>query len=391
VWLVIGLLLAVGVAFAVLIPAGPDTPGWAILVFLLMTGSLGTVGALIVTRQPRNTVGWILWLAAIAIGTSISASTYAPFAVTPEGSSLPAAELAAFVSTVGFLPAIVAIIMFVPLLFPDGRLIGRRWRWVAAAGVVIIAVLIVGTAFAPGPLENYPVDNPLGIPAAAALGPLVDLVNGPGVLVISLLAIASSILRYRRGPAVERAQLRWFGAASGLTLSLFAIGIAGPAALGNVGWVGGLVSLSLVPFAIGIAILRYRLYEIDRIVSRTIGWAIVTGVLVTVFLVVVVALQALLASVTDENTIAVAASTLVAFALFQPVRRRVQRAVDRRFDRARYDGQQVVDAFGERLRHEVDVNAAHGMLVATASEIVRPQAAGVWLRYVRDAGEGRVS
>ena len=148
----------------------------------------------------------------------------------------------------------------------------------------------------------------------------------------------------------------------------------------DLGWLGGIISLSLIPVAIGIAILRYRLYEIDRIISRTIGWAVVTGLLVAVFAVVVVVLQAVLAPFTNENTLAVAASTLVAFAaLFQPLRRRVQRAVDRRFDRARYDGQRTVDAFAEHLRSDVDLASLRGSLAATADQAVRPASASVWL------------
>ena len=135
----------------------------------------------------------------------------------------------------------------------------------------------------------------------------------------------------------------------------------------------------LVPIAVGIAILRYRLYEIDRLVSRTVGWAILTGLLVAVFLGAAILLQAVLAQFTNDNTIAIAASTLVAFALAQPLRRRVQRAVDRRFDRARYDGQQTLDAFAEHVRSSVDLGTLSAMLATTAGEAVRPAGSVVWL------------
>ena len=140
-----------------------------------------------------------------------------------------------------------------------------------------------------------------------------------------------------------------------------------------------IIAMFALPIVIGIAVLRYHLYEIDRIVSRTIGWAIVTGVLVAVFAGLVVALETVLAPITKENTLAVAASTLVAFALFQPLRRRVQRAVDRRFDRARYDGQRTIDAFAEGLRSEVDLATIRTSLATTADEAVRPVSAAVWL------------
>jgi len=145
-------------------------------------------------------------------------------------------------------------------------------------------------------------------------------------------------------------------------------------------------SVLLIPVAIGIAILRYRLYEIDRLVSRTVSWAVVTGVLVTVFAGAVVALQGVLDGVTQGQTLAVAASTLVAFALFQPIRRRVQSVVDRRFDRARYDAQRTVDAFAERLRNEVDLTTLRTALVATADDAVRPVSSTVWLRTGAEPG-----
>ena len=141
-----------------------------------------------------------------------------------------------------------------------------------------------------------------------------------------------------------------------------------------------LLALAFLPIAIGIAVLRYRLYDIDRLISRTIGWAIVTGIVAAVFVGVVIALQALLAGVTQGETLAVAASTLLAFALFMPLRGRVQRAVDRRFDRARYDGEQLVGAFAERLRDEVDLETIRAEVPATVDAAVRPATVGLWLR-----------
>jgi hypothetical protein len=165
----------------------------------------------------------------------------------------------------------------------------------------------------------------------------------------------------------------------------FPVAVAGqllaPDSVFNTGaWLVGFIALIGLPVTIGVAILRYRLYEIDRIVSRTIGWALLTGVLVAVFAGLVVALQAVLAPVTNENTLAVAASTLVAFALFQPLRRRVQRAVDRRFDRDRYDGELTVAAFGSRLRDLGELTAIRGDVLVTVDVVVRPSSAQLWLR-----------
>ena len=196
---------------------------------------------------------------------------------------------------------------------------------------------------------------------------------------------AIPFFRFRRGTSVERQQIKWLLAVALVAAASFPIAVIGgllipDPLLANVAFYVGFAALIAMPLAIGVAILRYRLYEIDRIVSRTIAWAIVTGVLVVVFAVLVVTLQAVLVPVTKEDTLAVAASTLIAFALFQPLRRRVQRAVDRRFDRASYDGQRTVDAFAERLRNEVDLGTIRAFIAATANEAVRPTGTGIWLR-----------
>jgi hypothetical protein len=153
-----------------------------------------------------------------------------------------------------------------------------------------------------------------------------------------------------------------------------------PQPYGQWAWIVASLSLGLIPVAIGIAILRYRLYDIDQIVSRTIAWAVVTAVLVAVFAGLVVTLQAALAPITSENTLAVAASTLLAAALFQPLRRRVQRAVDRRFDRSHYDGERIAVSFAERLRDEVDLERSTMGLRQAADDALRPSASAVWLR-----------
>ena len=202
--------------------------------------------------------------------------------------------------------------------------------------------------------------NPFGVPGwPARFRSSIDLIWFD-LLALFVLAVAALVVRYRRGDGIERLQVRWLAAAVALCLVGFAAGMvelrvrteAGPLASTLIAYAGILA----MPIAIGIAITRYRLYEIDRIISRTIGYALVTGVLVLVFVGGVLGLQAALEPLTGGNTIAVAASTLIVAALFQPLRRRIQRAVDRRFDRARYDGQKVVDAFGRQLRDEVDLD-----------------------------------
>jgi len=384
-WFVIAVMVALATAGAILIPDAGQMPTWARLVFTSIAASLGFVGALVVTRQPRNAVGWILWVSSIAVAASASAASYSNFTMSSAGPVLPTTPFIAWVSEIGLTPAITGIIVFIPLLFPNGRLLTRRWRWVAVYGVVVVTLMTIGNMFAPGPLNDYPaIANPFGVPAVGILFQPIEFAKGPGVMTAAVLAIASSLVRYRRAAASERAQLRWFGAAAGLTISLLTLSIIGGALgfgwMSDFGWLGGIVSLSLIPIAIGVAILRYRLYDIDRIISRTLSWALMSAVLIAVFVAVVVSLQNLLQPLTHENTLAVAASTLVAAAMFQPLRGRVQRAVDRRFNRAGYDAQRTTEAFGVRLRHETDPGAAHDALVATATSAVQPNGAAVWLR-----------
>jgi hypothetical protein len=210
-----------------------------------------------------------------------------------------------------------------------------------------------------------------------------DVLNAVTLIAFAIalpLAVASVVLRYRRGTPTEREQLKWFAASVGLTCACFGLAILPIAPFSDLGWIAGIVTISLIPVAIGIAILRYRLYEIDRIISRTLSYAAVTATLALVFVSVVLGLQAVLEPMTGENTIAVAVSTLIVAAMFQPLRRRVQSIVDRRFNRARYDAQRMVDAFSERLRDEVDIGTVTDELDVTITSALNPSMLGLWLR-----------
>jgi hypothetical protein len=390
-WAVIAADLAF--ATAVTLVAGLDAlnaPLVGVVLFMSMVVSLGTVGALVITRKPRDPVGWILWLSATMVTIAISGADYVRLSLTSFDGTLPATTLIAWLQGLVFLPAVCLITVVVPLYFPDGKLLGARWRWVIALAVAAIVAVTLPPAFDPGPLANTAVDNPLAIPGFQDLDWLLTVSN-IALLVAFPLAIGSLVLRYRRGSETTRRQIKWFAAAAGFTIAAFLLAVAGPGPLADVGWVLGLFGVVLMPVAIGIGILRYRLYEIDRIISRTIGWAIVTGTLVATFAAVVVGLQSVLAPVTESNTLAVAGSTLVVFALFQPVRRRVQRGVDRRFNRSRYDAQKTVDAFAGRLRDGVDLEAVTDDLRSTTSTSVSPRHVGFWLRNVHNSPPPSVS
>jgi hypothetical protein len=296
--------------------------------------------------------------------------------------------------------AMALITGWIPLLFPTGNLPGPRWRVPAAGVLTLLGVGLIASALRPGAIAaGSDHVNPFGVDWwPVILQPFVDAVP-LAVLATLLLAVVAVITRYRRGDRVVRLQIQWFAAAVAvIPLSLLVIvielvlrasgGLGGPADAPN-----SLISVPIsyavvltLPIAIGIAVTRYRLYEIDRLISRTIGWALVTGVLVVVFVGTVVGLQAILARVTQGETLAVAASTLIAFALFQPVRRRVQHVVDRRFDRARYDGDRTAAAFAERLREQVDLAGLEADFAGVVDGALRPTSVGVWIRRTGHRG-----
>jgi len=344
------------------------------------------VGGIIEWRRPGHTIGRLLMLSgplyALLSAGWLTAETLQPL-VDPG-----VYQVVNWAGSVLSWPGVALIIGWIPLLFPTGSLPGPRWRIPAGILVVVSGIGLVALAVRPGTLyDGTDTVSPIAIEGwPSFLQVFVDAI--PLALVaLVVLAVAALIVRYRRGDRVERLQIRWFVAA----VALCGLGIAATAAQAAVQTDGGPLLMALVlyagilamPIAIGIAVTRYRLYEIDRLVSRTIGWAVVTGVLVAVFAGLVVGLQALLEGFTQGETLAVAASTLAAFALFQPVRRRVQAVVDHRFDRARYDGERTAAAFAERLRDQVDLAGLEADIAATVGAALRPTSTGLWIRAAR--------
>jgi hypothetical protein len=377
------LSIAIAIVAQLRYPSGAFDPA-AATVFILSVSSFTGVGAMLAYRVPANRVGWLLLGAGVMFAVENFCAAYS-IASIHAGGDWPLTAYAAWLANVLFIPPIVIVAAGVPLVFPDGRLPSPRWRWAAWLLVVGTVMAAFRSAFTPGLIADTPVANPFAFPAIAPLLPTIEAVATLSALPLFVASFSAVAIRYRRGSSIERHQIKWLLAVAGVAAiaipAAFMVAVVAPDdALGNALLFVGLLGLAALPVAIAVAVLRYRLYEIDRLVSRTIGWAIVTGVLVLVFFGLVGAVQAVLAPVTNENTLAVAASTLVAFALFQPLRRRVQRAVDRRFDRARYDGQKTVDAFGERLRGVVNLEGVQSDLLATTTGAVRPGGASVWLR-----------
>jgi hypothetical protein len=380
-WLLaLGIPLCIGVL--VLVSPLPEQDAWAIPLYSLIVATWGMTGAFLVSRRPENRVGWVLVSVGLGMGTSMIATLWAGLSLAVHEGSLPGTALASVLSTV-FFPSLY-LVMLVPLLFPDGRVMSRRWGGVALLLLAAAGMTFAGSLLLPGELECMPgVDNPLGVPALTEVAQLLVALGGLASLLCLPAGILAAILRYRRGTPVERKQLKWFGSVLVLAFSAFFAATILPQPYGQWSWILASLCMGLIPIAIGIAILRYRLYDIDRIVSRTLSYALVTGVLALVFIGTNLALQSVLSLATGGSTLTVAASTLVVAALFQPMRRRIQAPIDRRFNRARSDAELVVARFSARTRDEVDLDQLHGSVITTIQEAVHPAGAGLWLRRAR--------
>ncbi len=377
------------IAFVEALPLGPGAATAAFVDMALVTPSI-SVGVLLVHRLPRHIIGWLLLFGSYSLAVTAVAAALADYGLNQHPGSVPGAIWWAILASAAGGIFIGLLGGFVPLYFPTGRLLSDRWRIVVPIAVVATFMPVVTSVFGPLPPDTYPpsVVNPLVLDGIG--GQVIAFLGGVSYLtgVVALVCVvASVVVRYRRARGVERAQIKWF-AYLGLVfvpMLLIAFSVEGAPAgplttVSDVAWIIGLLALTLLPVTIGIAILRYRLYEIDRLVSRTISWAVITVILGSSFVLVVLIAQVLIAPVTGSSELAVAGSTLFVFALFQPVRRRVQRVVDRRFNRARYDADRTVSAFAARLRDEVDLEHLRTEILATVTETVEPSRISLWLR-----------
>jgi MFS family permease len=331
----------------------------------VFVAAFATVGALLAWKRPGNPIGWLLSATGLAYAVGISSVLLAHFPRT-----LTLAIWLGWIFLLG-----IGLCVFVVLLFPTGHLPSRRWRPVAWAAGAGLAGWALGSTFAPTILSYSPsMRNPAGLTGPA--GNIFKIVGLAGELLIpatGLAAVLSLAFRYRRASTAERAQLKWLVYAGALVV---AAALAGAPAANNLQ--NALLSgaLALVPVAIGIAVLRYRLYDIDRVISRTLAYAIITGLLVGIY----AGLVLLATQVFGLHTpVAVAAATLAAAALFNPVRRRVQNAVDRRFNRARYNADQTVAAFAARLKDAVDLDSVRDDLAGVVHKALEPAHVSVWI------------
>ncbi|HSG86675.1 MAG TPA: hypothetical protein VLA23_10090, partial [Candidatus Limnocylindrales bacterium] len=339
-----------------------------------LQAGFATVGLLILVNRPRNVIGGLCLAIGLVLAGSAAMAVYATLDDVRAGPATAAGSTAAMLSTAlrG-----LAIALCGPLLarFPTGHLLSRRWMVVDALVLFFVATVAIET-LRPHRVELawvLPFENPIGIIELPGTDwDALLAAGGLAMFAVFIIAGAAIVLRYRRGRPTERAQIRWVAAAYLVAIGAIGAALVAPRPVSDLAWLVVTLVPGLFPIAIGIAVLRYRLYEIDRLISRTIGWAIVTGVLVGTFALLILGLQAVVEPLTGGNTLAIAGSTLVVAALFNPVRTRVQRAVDRRFDRSRYDGERLLAAFGERLRDEVDLTTISADVLATVDAAVRP-------------------
>jgi hypothetical protein len=366
-----------GLALAVLVAATALAP-WLVLgyvgVLAVLSLAFLTVGAFLGGRRPGNPVGWLLEGWGMVMAFSALTGAYVDRGLVHDPGSLPGPEWAAWAEAVVWHPAF-SLLVFLLLLFPSGHLPSRRWRPFAVFAVAVYATLSLSAALSPGAIELYypEASSPLRLPVAG----LADVVFGwllPGQLLILATALISLVGRLRRTRGEERQQVKWFVYTVATVVLVFVTStlILGAGYLFPV--------FGLIPVSVAIAVFKYRLYEIDRLINRTLVYGLLTALLVGVYAGLVFLLGRLLDPATGDSALAVAASTLAVAALFQPARRRVQGLVDRRFNRRRYDAARTVERFSGRLRDQVDLDTLTAELLGVVDQTVQPAPASLWLR-----------
>jgi hypothetical protein len=377
-------------------PANWGTGGLSmVLIFLLPFLAFPMVGALIASRRPNNPIGWICLAGGIFWMLANLSSGYGIYGLLARPGTVPFPAAIGSLGEWMWVPAEGLLGTYLILLFPDGRLPSRRWRPLVWLSGAVIFLVSAGFALSPGPMDALPgIRNPFGLEkypwvADATLGVILLL---PLCILTSVISL---VLRFLRSGGEEREQIKWLAFAAvilGLGISSYAIpgtiwqGDAGGATTLWAKLLEDAVTLSFagIPVAVGIAILRYRLYEIDLLINRALVYGALTATLVAVYVGSVVSLQAALRAMTgQESQLAVVASTLLIAALFNPLRRRIQSFIDRRFYRRKYDAAKTLEAFSAKLRDETDLNALSDDLVRVVAETMQPAHASLWLRPER--------
>jgi hypothetical protein len=345
--------------------------------------TFSVVGAIIASRQPRNAIGWLFCGVGLVMGINSLTGGYAEYRLSGGSDPGSLAETAAWFASWSWTLLVYVPTSFLLLLFPDGRLPSPRWRPVAWCAVLGLIGFVAGTALNPGPLEDFPrIMNPYGVDS-----PILGAVAVAGVILAAASMVASAvslIVRTRRAGRVERQQIKWLAYGGALAVGAIFVGsVISTIWSADVGI--ALISIGLlgVPIFTGVAITRYRLYEIDIVINRTLVYGSLTLLLALVYFGGVTATQAIFRTLSGQEQqpqLAIVISTLVIAALFNPLRGRIKAFIDRRFYRKKYDAAKTLEAFSYRLREETDLQALNGELTRVVRETMQPAHVSLWLR-----------
>jgi hypothetical protein len=377
------LLLVLGEAAGLGTTANQAVDRWSAILFMVPVVAFSVVGGLVVSRLPKNPIGWLLSTIGFMFALVLACSATVQWGLTSD--HLPRGMWEWIdVGSYAWVVALGLIGTQLALRLPDGRLPSEQWRWFSRVTMVLIAVSLVGFATQPGRVEGIPgTSNPVGSAVTAPLRGALSL-----VILSFFIGIASLVKRYRRSSGHDRAQLRWVAFSGGAFVVIYVVtlplgGMLGensPAAIAITGV--AITAFAALPIGIGFAILRQRLYDIDVVINRALVYGALTAALAATYLGSVLLLQLLLDRFTQGSGLAVAASTLATAALVRPARARIQDIVDRRFFRRKYDAARTLELFGSHLRHEVDLDALTAELRAVVADTMQPQHVTLWTREV---------
>jgi hypothetical protein len=358
------------VALAVL--NSSDVVAAAILPLALTVGAM--VGGLVASRRPENPIGWFFLGSAVCFALAMVAAEYAAY-------GLPGAQAMAWLISWLWFPGVTLLLIFLPLYFPDGRLVSPHWRWLVWVALVFSVGGALYSAFSPGEMQSEGIVNPLGIEALRPISDFLDTFVAVLYFALLFASAASLVVRFRRSGSVERQQIKWLAFAA-LAIPIWFLTNAPIETASHTLFVimDALIVSALIPVAAGVAILKYRLYDIDVVINRTLVYGSLTVTLVALYSGGIVVLQRVFVVLTGQgSTLAVVASTLLIAALFTPLRRRIQSFIDRRFYRRKYDARKTLEDFSSKLRDETDLDALNNELVGVVRETMQPAHVSLWL------------
>jgi hypothetical protein len=374
-WSVCGLtvvLIACAVALAFL-----NRSDVGAVIFPLALTLSAVVGGLVASRRPENPVGWFFLGSAGCFAITAVAAEYATY-------GLPGAQAMAWLQSWLWVPGVLLLLCFLPLYFPNGHLVSRRWRWIVGLAILFCVTGAVLSALTPGEIPDMGIVNPLGVEALRPVSELLEPIYLALYFFLFFASAASLVVRFRRSGSLERQQIKWLAFAA-LAVPVWFLTNAPIEAASRTLFIvmDALIFSALIPVAAGVAILRYRLYDIDVVINRTLVYGTLTVLLAAVYFGGVATTQAIFRALTGQEQqpqLAIVVSTLVIAALFMPLRRRIQAFIDRRFYRRKYDARKTLEAFSARLRDETDLEALNAELVGVVRETMQPAHVSLWLR-----------